>query len=95
MIYKMYTFQYEANQFLYGLGKGHQPCRYQTSRQRKYREVEFHLINRTSSYSMSVVEAMFTNDLGKNVNSTVIESSSFYPLDRHFKLAKSLPNSLE
>ena len=24
MIYKIYTFQYEANQFLYGLGKGHQ-----------------------------------------------------------------------
>ena len=23
MIYKIYTFQYEANQFLYGLGKGH------------------------------------------------------------------------
>ena len=24
MIYKIYTFQYEANKFLYGLGKGHQ-----------------------------------------------------------------------
>ena len=24
MIYKIYTFQYETNQFLYGLGKGHQ-----------------------------------------------------------------------
>ena len=24
MIYKIYTFQYEANQFHYGLGKGHQ-----------------------------------------------------------------------
>ena len=24
MIYKIYTFQYEANQFIYGLGKGHQ-----------------------------------------------------------------------
>ena len=24
MIYKIYIFQYEANQFLYGLGKGHQ-----------------------------------------------------------------------
>ena len=24
MIYKIYTFQYEANQFLYGLGKGYQ-----------------------------------------------------------------------
>ena len=26
MIYKIYTFQYEANKFLYGLGKGHQQC---------------------------------------------------------------------
>ena len=24
MIYKVYTFQYEVNKFLYGLGKGHQ-----------------------------------------------------------------------
>ena len=24
MIYKIYTFQYEAHKFLYGLGKGHQ-----------------------------------------------------------------------
>ena len=24
MIYNIYTFQYEANQFLYGPGKGHQ-----------------------------------------------------------------------
>ena len=24
MIYKIYAFQYEANQYLYGLGKGHQ-----------------------------------------------------------------------
>ena len=24
MIYKIYTFQCEANKFLYGLGKGHQ-----------------------------------------------------------------------
>ena len=24
MIYKIYTFQYEANKFLYALGKGHQ-----------------------------------------------------------------------
>ena len=24
MIYKIYTFRYEANKFLYGLGKGHQ-----------------------------------------------------------------------
>ena len=24
MIYKIYIFQYEANKFLYGLGKGHQ-----------------------------------------------------------------------
>ena len=24
MIYKIYTFQYEANKFLYGLGKEHQ-----------------------------------------------------------------------
>ena len=24
MIYKIYTFQYEANKFLYGLGKGYQ-----------------------------------------------------------------------
>ena len=27
MIYKIYTFQYEANKFLYGLGKGHQQYR--------------------------------------------------------------------
>ena len=26
MIYKIYTFQYEASQFLYGLRKGHQQC---------------------------------------------------------------------
>ena len=27
MIYKIYTFQYEANKFLFGLGKGHQQYR--------------------------------------------------------------------
>ena len=27
MIYKIYTFQYEANQFLYGLGRRHQQYR--------------------------------------------------------------------
>ena len=28
MIYKIYTFQYEANKFLYGLGKGHQQYKF-------------------------------------------------------------------
>ena len=30
MIYKIYTFQYEANKFLYGLGKGHQQYKHQS-----------------------------------------------------------------
>ena len=62
MIYKTYTFQYEANKFLYGLGKGHQQYS-ENFRSRKLSTTKQHLEVLILSDDFLICKVIINNEI--------------------------------